>query len=231
MVRSSDVTYITKSTTLSLNADTYIINAVNSSVTITLPLILADGMNYRLIRIDTSANLVTIQPTNPNQIISNIGNGTTGSNLTGNVTLNKNSSMGTESYHSNWYIIGNSIPARTIFSTLLSRTATVPYIGYTNTTRSIIGIFPYLGSITENMTNIIFTVNPNTNSLTTGTVDLRNNSTSTIIASGNYSYTGTTALTTISLTTISNLPTTLTLLDLGITTNGKQLNVYSIIVK
>jgi hypothetical protein len=123
------------------------------------------------------------------------------------------------------------MPSRTIFSTLLSKTATAPFIGYNSKSRVSIGIFPYLGSTSEAITNIIFTVAPKTNVLTSGTLDLRNHSTSTIIASGNYSYTGTTALSTISLTTITNLPSNLSLLDLGITTNGKQLNVYSIVVK
>lgn len=229
MVRSSDVMYIVTSTTLSLSSDTYIINANNGPLTITLPLILADGMNYRLIRVDTSAHLVTIQSINPNQIISSVGNGVVGSNLIGTVTLNKNSSMGTESYHNNWYIIGNSIPSRTIFSTLLSQSAKVPYIGYSGTSRVSIGTFPYLGSITETITNILFTVAPNTTSLTSGTVDLRNNS--IIIASGTYSYSKTTALAIISLNTMANLPTTLTLLDFGVITNGNQLNIYSVVVK
>ncbi len=230
MVRSSDITLISSSQTLSLATDIYLVNASNST-TITLPLILCNGTNYKLIREDISSNIVTIQPTKPNLIIYNLGiNGK--SATTGNINLQLETIVSVESYNNNWYIIGNTSTVRNnniIFSSLFTNN-TVPYISCSKTTRSSIGTFTYLGYGVQPITQVIFTIAPNTSSVSTGTLDIRNLSNNSVIASSSYSFSNKT-ITSVIITTIKNLPITVAIFDIGIVTNGKALNIYSVIVK
>ena len=63
MVFNSNITEITTSTTLDTGFDVYLVDASGGSITVTLPAIVADGMQYKLHRSDDTANTVTIVPT------------------------------------------------------------------------------------------------------------------------------------------------------------------------
>lgn len=74
MVSSSNIQRITSNTTLSTEVNVYLIDAsAPATITITLPNIAADGINYQLIRIDNNTNgQVTIQGFNPSQTIDDV---------------------------------------------------------------------------------------------------------------------------------------------------------------
>lgn len=74
MVSSSNVQRITSNTTLSTEINVYLIDAgAPATITITLPNINADGINYQLIRTDNNiAGQVTIQGFNPSQTIDGV---------------------------------------------------------------------------------------------------------------------------------------------------------------
>lgn len=60
MVQTAYINSTSSNTTMSQNYDTYIINASSGNITMTLPNITADGIQFLLRREDTSANTVTI---------------------------------------------------------------------------------------------------------------------------------------------------------------------------
>lgn len=60
MVYNSNITEITTSTTLDIGFDVYIVDATSGNITVTLPSITADGLQYKIKRIDNNSNRVTI---------------------------------------------------------------------------------------------------------------------------------------------------------------------------
>jgi hypothetical protein len=69
MVYSSDINSITSSTTLSEFDDVYLLDASGGAFTITLPTITSDGTRFRLIRIDSDTDIVTIEGSAPAETI------------------------------------------------------------------------------------------------------------------------------------------------------------------
>lgn len=69
MVFTLSIDNIDTSGTLSLYEDTYIVDASSGGFTITLPEVTADGMHYKLIRTDNTANTVTVEGDAPAETI------------------------------------------------------------------------------------------------------------------------------------------------------------------
>lgn len=96
MVQLNNIQYLNSSGDLTTFYDFYIIDASNSSLSLNLPLITADGMNFVVVRNDTIAsNTVTIN--SPNLIYVN---GNTGSS---SIVMEPLSSLTLEAYNFNWY--------------------------------------------------------------------------------------------------------------------------------
>jgi hypothetical protein len=110
MVYSSNITTITTSGTLSTEQDVYIVDASGGNITLTLPDITGDGMNYELRRIDTSINTVDIARGGSDLI-----------DTATSISLNTFSSIKLHSLGNVWYRTGvtsvNSIQSKAIFST------------------------------------------------------------------------------------------------------------------
>src|SRR5438105_12259997 len=70
---TSDISEITSSITLSNGVNNYSINATGGNITLTLPSITGDGINWKLIRYDTSQNTVSLVTTSPDLLYLNIG--------------------------------------------------------------------------------------------------------------------------------------------------------------
>lgn len=104
MVFNTNITTITTLDTLSISEDTYLVDASNGDLGIELPEITADGMHYKLTRIDNTTNSVTI-----------ITQGVTQSNINGNraYLLKGNSSVEFQSFNSEWYATENKIETET----------------------------------------------------------------------------------------------------------------------
>ena len=96
MVFNTNIELINTSLTLSTKSDVYLVDATNGNITITLPNILSNGMQYKLKRTDNTTNTVTIQATG-GQLINN--------NST--FTLYPLNSCEIYSYNLQWYIVSN----------------------------------------------------------------------------------------------------------------------------
>jgi hypothetical protein len=98
MVHTSNITLLNANTTLDLENDVYVFDASSGNITITLPLITCDGIQYKIKRLDnTPTNTITLQ-------------GTGGQLLDGGLTfiLKPLTCCEVNSYNSEWYIISNS---------------------------------------------------------------------------------------------------------------------------
>jgi len=153
MVYSTNINRITTSTTLSTLSDVYLIDASGGNITITLPLITADGTQYTLTRIDTTTNTVTIQ-------------GTSGQTLNGvaSIALFKSSTISLQSFGVDvgetpykWYTTttnvnakGSTLPYNTIFSTQNGS-----FISSNSTTPTDIGTFFTLGSNIDGIPSLV----------------------------------------------------------------------------
>lgn len=70
MVFNTNITTVSTTLTLDISNDVYLVDASSGSITITLPNINADGIQYKLVRIDNNtSNTVTIQGNIPAQTI------------------------------------------------------------------------------------------------------------------------------------------------------------------
>jgi hypothetical protein len=134
MVYSSNIISITSSTTLSTAFDVYIVSASGGSITITLPTISADGMQYKIKRTDnTPANTVTIQ-------------GTGGQTIDGITTFSMDALTCCEiqALSSAWYVTSNSqlVPGLNTYYNAYRNTASA--ITITNTANGVNIPFPTL---------------------------------------------------------------------------------------
>lgn len=102
MVYLTDIDTITSSTTLSTSQNTFLVDASGGPIIITLPLITTEGIVFKLIRIDTSSNTVTVQRTSPNLIHLNTSVSST------SVTLLVSYSIEFQSLNDNWYYTLNN---------------------------------------------------------------------------------------------------------------------------
>jgi hypothetical protein len=91
---SIDVDYITESKTLSDDFNVFLADATNTSLTLTLPLFVADGEKFQIKRIEsTILKTVSIIPTSPQTIYG------------GNISFAVAGSCNLVSYGSSWYNI------------------------------------------------------------------------------------------------------------------------------
>lgn len=95
MVKLTNIQYINTNTILINNYDIYLIDASLSDITITLPDITCDGMNFLLLRTDTSSHHTTIIGSNP-IYLTHI--------LTGSPSLNPKQTCTIVSLNSGWYL-------------------------------------------------------------------------------------------------------------------------------
>jgi hypothetical protein len=92
----SAITLVNSDTTLDFGWETYLIDATNNNITLTAPLINNDGDYFYSVRIDASANTVTLQ-------------GTAGQLINGqnSVTYSAKQNINIISFQNNWYIFSS----------------------------------------------------------------------------------------------------------------------------
>jgi hypothetical protein len=227
MVYSSDITTISTTGTLSYAQDVYLVDASGGGFTITLPDIAtgSNGIHYKLKRIDTTVNVVTIQGFNGSQTID----GAT------SITILPSSIMQLEAYEALWYVLDNSSTVRSdskaLFTTALVQNNGKPYITFSGgNTPSIVCLFYYPGVDAEIISKVTLILSAEGgNPIGAATVL---NSASQVVASLNYDLTTLTP-TIITTTTISNLPSTPDVFSLYVQHTGSvnKLNIYSVTVQ
>lgn len=228
MVFANDITLITANTTLSTKNDVYLVNASGGSITITLPNITCDGIQYKIKRTDsTSANTVTIQGNSGAQTID----GAT------SVSILPLTIYEVVSYSSLWYVISDTAisrsAAKTLFTMSFVQSGGNPFFIYSgNASTQTICSFYFPGSSTESISifSCVLAMNAGT---PTGTVTLTDPTRATTYAT--ITYTGVTSTQTVFTTTsISNLPSSASVIQFNITIaspTGNKLSVYSITVQ
>jgi hypothetical protein len=185
MVFNTDITTITASGTLSISEQTYLVDASGGDITITLPNITANGMQYKLVRIDNEilspptpvTTTVTVQGFNGSQTI----NGET------NVGILVGKVLDVQSYNDVWYLgntdvnaVGSSLPYNTIFTTQSNKYLSVNK----DNPPTVVGSFYNAGGIKDGAPTLLKAVLLK-NSSGTGFIDLRDTANpGTIYASG-----------------------------------------------
>jgi hypothetical protein len=227
MVYNTNITLITTNTTLSTKDDVYIVNASGGSLTITLPLITANGMQYKIKRSDTT-------PTSTVTII-----GTSGQTIDGAVSilLATTTNIELQSLNSVWFVVGYSVAnlaeSKSLFTSAFVQNNGSAFITFSGTgTPALVCSFYYPGSIIAAIFKVtaVLAINGGT---PTGSYEIRTQAGATICSS---TYTGTITLTpqAFSTTTISNLPSGPSVLEFLIivnTPNSSKVNIYSLTIQ
>jgi hypothetical protein len=99
MVSTTNIYNVTSNTTLSSNYNTYIVNATNSNITLTLPLITCNGINFVIYRNDSTSNSVTLNSSGSNVITTNSGF------ITNTINLSSQSVTNLQTYNNSWYFM------------------------------------------------------------------------------------------------------------------------------
>jgi hypothetical protein len=102
MTEATSITMVTSNTNISSLYRTYLVNASSSNITLTLPVINTNGINYNINRYDFTLNTVTLSSTGGNFIVLNSGLTATSVSLQG---LNN-----VQSYGSAWYLLTGTGP-------------------------------------------------------------------------------------------------------------------------
>lgn len=226
MVFCSNIRLINTNTTLSTEEDVCLIDSSSGSITITLPNITADGIRYKLIRIDsTTSNILTIQGFSALQTI----NGNT------SLSLGINTSIAVESYDDVWYLALNNVtigPSKSLFTTAYIQNNGTQYIRYagSGTPRTVCSFF-YSGSTSIPITRFTIVVaaenaNPNGNArLVNFTFG------SSVIATIPYNLSSSSPVH-LSTTSISNLPDEPGVLQITVehSGGGNRLALYSLTI-
>lgn len=139
MVFNDNITTITATGTLDILEEVYLVDATAGNMTITLPDITADGMRYKLIRIDdVPANLITVQGFNVSQTISGAIS----------ISLFPNTVEELKSNEDVWYLSSNTVnrkgiawPYNTIFTTQANK-----FISVNSGTATEVGTFMFGGT-------------------------------------------------------------------------------------
>ncbi len=228
MVQSVSITKITESELLTLGSDTYIIDATLGNITITLPDVVSDGIHFKLIRIDSSPNVVNI-----------VGEGAELIDGELEKILVIKTILELNSFEDQWYSIANSSLTRsfskTLFTTSLIQNNGSPYVSFygSNYTNQVVCSFLYVGANAEPITkfSIVAMSDSGTPDATIYLVNLVGNE---IITS--LSLTGITDISQIfSSTTIANLPTDPGIIEVRIKfntgTSSDKVNLSSLIVQ
>ena len=234
MVQTSTPVAITTATLNDLS-DVYLVSATGGATTVTLPAITCDGMNYRILRTDTGTNStsMSIIPSGTNLIIQNLGvSGTTGSGQVGNIGVQGQSLVELHSYQNNWYVLHNTSTQRVLSKCIFSTSVFSgdgPYMtcnGNPGGIRTRICNLSYPGQAYERITQLEASWSldfpPFGTSGTTGFFDVRNANTQALYGAGSFvggTPTGTLVynLTNTSPAGANPLPTTPTVLEIGVT--------------
>jgi len=237
MVYTTNIDLInTTPITLSTKSDVYLVDAtsLNSGMLITLPLITANGMKYKLKRIDDTNNTVTIQ-------------GTSGQLIDGNLTytLYSKTICEVQSYNFTWYLIENMTTSSNsglvnfIFNT--GQNNTIPYILYKNQENWLpICNFIYKGTIINDssINRIVVLYNTLYTDNITYTIRLVNyDDNSTQICIGSLTGSASTVQPTVRklvITSFTSVPTIETIFEFQVyLSNGNNrngINIYAILV-
>jgi hypothetical protein len=229
MVETTNIELITGATTLSYSSNVYLVT-ISTNSTITLPPIICDGINYQIIRNDTSNALATITSTSPDLLYLS-------SSVTGNVNLLPLTIANIQSYNNNWYITTNSSlsrAGRSIFTSAFVQNNGSPFITFDKVGPSIVCVFPYSGSSVERITKFSVVLSK-TGTTATGFVTLSNAPLGIgNIASITYSTSSNNpAIFTTNVINLANLPTGDSVIYLNISsTNGNhnKTNIYSLAI-
>lgn len=233
MVHATNITLITSDTTLDDIHNFYIINATGGDITITLPIITTDGMNYRLVRLDTSLNYVTIQCSGSNQIVRNLNP----DDISGNANLIAQTTSELQSQDDGfWYLTLNSSTQRTGSKILFSTTFTpsagagIQLSGPAGSTGNVC-FFPYVGSDVEVISKIVvLATNSSVND--SGTISFWNYANGVLlsqICSMNI-VTNTTDITAFPATVISNLSPSSMIIAMIFTAVDAPMTIYALTV-
>lgn len=167
MVFNTNIITVTSSTTLSPKDDVIIVNATTANITITLPNILGNGMQYKFKRRDSNtAFTVTIQGFTGAQTIDGLTS----------ITLIVSGSCEVQSIDSVWYRLSNAssgsggIPQ---FTTAYVQNNGIAYIKFTGTSgATVFTSFYYGGSNITPISLIIFTLARDGADNPTGTIGI-----------------------------------------------------------
>jgi hypothetical protein len=228
MVYSTNITSITSNTTLSTLDDVYLVNATSGPITITLPNITTDGMQYKLKRIDTvTSNIVTVQGFSGGQTLDGLTS----------VKLYTLTNFEVQSFNTVWYIIANGLghgsQGKALFTSAFVQNNGSAFITFSgNNSAQAVCQFYYPGSNIEAISKVTVVLGRN-GGTPTGTVVIVDQATSNIIAT--IAFSGLTVTSQIfTTTTIANLPTAPSVLLFNITIgtpNANKVNVYSLTIQ
>lgn len=233
MVALTEITYVTADVTVSDLNSVYLVDAAKGNITITLPRITCDGMNYEFTRKDISKNTITLVATPPNTIYQN-------TSVAGTVLLMNSINM--QSYQDNWYTTFDTYPNnvlnnRPLFSTAFVTSNSSTFITAVGGARTAVCQFNCLGPGYANL-SLLDTVLANTyDEVVTGTIDLRDFNSQKVYGKADFSLDpATKPLTgvTVYITSFDALPAEGTILEYGITVSGMRtikVNVYSLILR
>ena len=240
------ITQISSSTTLSGINNVYLVTAGSTGFVITFPPITCDGMIYQLNREDTSSNVVTVQGTTGNPILQNLGlSGNTGSAAIYDGILIPQSVARYQSYQKNWYVGVNSSIQRTgaksLFSTSFVANNSQIFLSIPSNSglRQIVCLFSSPGSDIESITSAETVIcYAGGNDPVSGTFDIRLDgspinlgitgfSVGPIITQDNARV--------FRITSFIGLPTTTSVLQLGVTITGggsnAKIGLFSLVIR
>jgi hypothetical protein len=241
MGRLDYIALVTQSMTLNDLYSVYLVNAIGTTgFTITLPPISSDGINYELIRDDTTAVPITIQASGTDTITHNLS-GDAGS--TGSINILPQTLFRVRSFEGSWYVMVNSALRRSaskvLFSTSLT-SATGPYFQVLGDTTTTCCAFSYPGMDAEIISMVDCVVGAGTPNAVTGTFTLQDGSTGggtgTIYGTGSFSLAAGAGQdppkSIIPILPITGLPPTPTVLELILSVSGDNtvaVNLYSVV--
>lgn len=222
---STDITLIDSSTELSDGANTYAVDASEDNIDLTLPSISGDGMNFKLIRWDTSENVVTLVRTSPDLIYLNSGVLGVTSYVIPPLTV-----LEVQSLNGDWHVTINSSITRTESKVLHSSQFGVPFTAVVGTgSRAVLCAFVYPGTSSE-LINVLDLVLTTVGLGFTGTISLTDSGGATTY--GSVSFSPAAGAQIVSITSFTGLPSTKSVLEVGITLPALEItNVFSVCVK
>ncbi len=221
------ISLLTETTALTIDSNVFAIDATAGAMTVTLPDIVSDGLNYKLIRIDSSSNIVTVDTVN-SQLIDGVSS----------VILFGNSMMEFASLNGAWIKICNSSLLRSGPKSIYSTAFVGSVSGLLQFTASLLSSqficsIPYTGSLQDPITKFSVVVS-NALGNPVGNIYFKNVSGGSTIATIPYSSVSSTN-NVLSTTSIANLPTGPSVIDMSIVFSSgsilDRLNVYSLIVQ
>ena len=214
MSNSAYINSINTDTLMNLGFDTYLVNASSNSITLTLPTIISNGIQFIIRRIDINlSNTVTITGQSGELIDSNTL-----------ILLKPNNNIRINSFNNAWYtVVGNSKGSEIdiAFNQITGTQTSRPYVLISNSTYTSLGFFKYKGSnyygINPILLEVVYSIDSDTSTAVNFNVQIQDTTNIEIITTiGPVSQTGNSVtILTASTTIFSNIPSSESIFEIS----------------